>query len=127
MSSADPSDFDVLAASLRGDSDDWQTYMVYLATKMTAALPAHAKVERKGLFKNGPPRKVAVTLGDHTYVVEEQRGSLVASRNRVVGGVEISHEPMDLALWTDHLVNDLRKLASRSAEHRRAIEKLTLG
>ena len=127
MSSLDPSDFDVVAASLRSDSDDWQTYMAYLATKMTAALPMHTKVERKGLFKNGPPRKVAVTLGDHAYIVEEYRGSLSASRNRVVGGVEISHEPMDLTLWADQLVSDLRTLASRSADHRRAIEKLTLG
>lgn len=127
MSSTDPSDFDVLAASLRGDSADWQTYMVYLATKMTAALPMHVKVERRGIFKNGPPRKVSVTMGDHTYVVEEQHGSLASSRNRVVGGVEISHEPMDLSLWAEHLVADLRKLAARSADHRRALEKLTLG
>lgn len=127
MSSTDPSDFDILAASLRADLADSQTTMVYLATKMKAALPMRVKVERKGLFKNGPPRRVAVTLGDRAYVVEEQGGSLTASRSRIVGGVEISHEPMDVALWAEHLVADLRKLAARSADHRRALEKLTLG
>ena len=127
MASTDPSDFDLLAASLRSDSADWATYMTYLSTKMTAALPMHVKIERKGIFKNGPPRKVSITLADQAYVVEEQRGSLLATRRHVVGGVEISHEPMDLGLWADHLVQDLRRLAERSADHRKALERLTLG
>jgi hypothetical protein len=127
MPSSDPSDFDMLAASLRVNTEDAATYLVYLATKMTAALPAHTKIERKGIFKNGPPRKVAVELGERTYIVEEQRGALVASRHHVVRNVEISREPMEFDRWSAALVESLGQMAERSAAHRDALEKLTLG
>ena len=127
MAATDPTDFDMLAASLRSNTEDSQTYLIYLATKMTSALPAHTRVDRKGLFKNGPPRKVTVTLGDYAYVVEEQGGGLTASRHHVVRGVEISRESTELDLWAEQLVRELARIAERSAAHRTALHKLTLG
>jgi hypothetical protein len=124
----DDETFDLAAAGLRGDSAEVAVSLEVLASKLEQALPARARVERRGegLLGRGPKhvRLVQVELGDCCYRLEMADGRLRGSRERQSGGIAIKRETLDADAWVAALTDDLRDEAQRSAEGRAALERL---
>ena len=120
-------DFDLVAASLRADSSDLETFVEALATKLEASFPGHVKVERKGSrFVPGarPVRRISVPLGDSTFELEHDGGRVSCSRRAVVRGIALRTEEMPLDEWIDALSAALVSEAGSSESAREALRKL---
>jgi hypothetical protein len=126
--SDDEETFDLAAADLRSDSTDMAISVEVLAKKLEQALPAQARVERRGsgLLGRGEKRvrAVRVELGTAAYLLGVEGGRLQGFRERRVGGISIKRETLDPDDWIAALTADLRAEAERSANARAALEEL---
>jgi len=121
------SEWDLLAASLRADTADLQSYLEGLATKLEAGFPGRVRVERRGGGLFGGKKRVAsvvVRLGDREYVLENSDEELSCGCRTIVRGVALKTERLSLREWTDRLAADLLERAGQSESDRLAIEKL---
>jgi hypothetical protein len=123
-----PEAFELLAASLRADSDDLSTFVEVLAGKLEGALPGRAQVERharKLLSHDMVVRRIAVDLGDVRYTLEMPApGQAETRRAKVVRGIVLSTEQLELPAWTESLARDLARQAASSEQARLALERL---
>jgi hypothetical protein len=120
-------DFDLVAASLRADSSDLETFVEALATKLEASFPGHVKVERRGSrFMPGarPVRRISVPLGDTTFDLEHDAGRVTCFKRAVVRGIALRSEELPLGDWIDGLSAALVTEAGSSEASRTALEKL---
>jgi hypothetical protein len=120
-------DFDLVAASLRADSSDLETFVEALATKLEASFPGHVKVERKGSrFVPGVRRvrRISLPLGDSTFELEHDAGRVSCSKRAVVRGIALRTEELPLDIWVDTLSAALVAEAGSSASARAALERL---
>ena len=122
---AEAPDLDLLAASLRADTNDTAVFLQALAAKLEDALPGQVEVERKGRLFGGPKRvrRIQVRIGDAHYEVEGN-GAVSARRRSVVRGIALKSEDLGLEAWIDALSGDLHALAQRSEQGRLALERL---
>lgn len=120
--------FDVLAASLRQDTRDMAAFSEILAKKLEEAVPGFVRVERQGgLFQKNPPvRRLIVTFEPWQYVLENQRGRVSTSRVKMVRGVSIKTDPMELNPWIDAISQELVQVASHEANARETLERFLL-
>jgi hypothetical protein len=120
--------FDVLAASLRQDTRDMAAFSEILAKKLEEAVPGFVRVERQGgLFQKNPPvRRLIVTFEPWQYVLENQRGRVSTSRVKMVRGVSIKTDPMELNPWIDAISQELVQVASHEATARETLERFLL-
>ncbi len=120
--------FDVLAASLRRDTRDLAVFSEVLAKKLEQAVPGFVRVERQGgLFQKNPPvRRLVVTFEPWQYVLENQRGRVSTSRVKMVRGVAIKTDPMELNPWIDAISEELVRVASHEATARESLERFLL-
>ena len=116
--------FELLAASLRADARDLDTFLEALAGKLSAAFPENAQVERKGFRGNGPVRAIAVTLGEHRYRLERDGSGAKGNRAQTVRGIVLKNEELELDEWIDELARDLADSAEQSERGRLALERL---
>jgi hypothetical protein len=117
-------DFELLAASLRADSTDLAVFVPTLATKLCDALPEQVEVERSGFPGRRAVRRVEVFVGEHRYELRYERRQVRASRARVVRGIVLKTEELDLDVWIDALSRDLADEAGTSERSRLALERL---
>jgi hypothetical protein len=120
-------DFDLVAASLRADSGDLETFVEVLATKLEVSFPGNVKVERKGSrFVPGarPVRMISVPLGDSTFELEHDAGRVTCFRKAVVRGIALRTEELPLGDWIDGLSAALLAEAASSEAARAALERL---
>src|SRR2546430_15717603 len=122
--------FELLAASLRADETDARAFLAALATKIEGALPAQTRVEsaRDGLFKGTTHvERITVELGGFRYMLSAgKRGGLEASRAKVVGGVVIKTERLDVETWIDAPAHEVAARAASSTGARTALERLAV-
>ncbi|NMP24076.1 hypothetical protein HIJ39_17220 [Sulfobacillus sp. DSM 109850] len=125
---AGPLSFDVLAASLRQDSRDLAVFAEVLAKKLEQAVPNFVRIERQGgLFQKNPTvRRIVVTFDPWQYVLEHQKGRVNAMRVKMVRGVAIKTDPMDLNPWIDAVSEELVRVASQESEARESLERFLL-
>lgn len=128
MTVDDSLSFDVLAASLRQDNEDLKVFTEVLAKKLEQAAPAFVHVERAGgLFQKNPTvKRIVVSFEPWQYVLENQRGRLNTSRSKLVRGVAIKSELLDLNPWIDALSQELVARASQEAAARESLERFLL-
>lgn len=128
MTVDDSLSFDVLAASLRQDNEDLKVFTEVLAKKLEQAAPAFVRVERAGgLFQKNPTvKRIVVSFEPWQYVLENQRGRLNTSRSKLVRGVAIKSELLDLNPWIDALSQELVARASQEAAARESLERFLL-
>jgi hypothetical protein len=119
-------DLDLLAASLRADASDTAAFLEALATRLEAALPGQVEVERKGKLFGGPKRvrRIALRLGDAHFEIAAEDGVLAARRRRVVRGIALKTEELDVDAWLAALSAELLELARSSERGRLALERL---
>ncbi len=120
--------FDVLAASLRQDTRDLAVFSEVLAKKLEQAVPHWVQIDRRGgLFQKNPPvRRITVTFDPWQYVLDSDRGRVNTARVKMVRGVAIKTEPLDLNPWIDALSQDMVEAASREAQARESLERFLI-
>ena len=112
-----PNDFDVSAAWFRKAQGDLKAFMEAFAVRLEGALPGRVSVERKkdSLFaKTSHAEKVVVEAQNHVYVLALQKSRLSAHRSKIVHGVTLSTEPMNVPEWLGALNGDIETLAAHA-------------
>lgn len=124
-------DVDLLAAALRADHGDLDTYSRVLLGSLAEALPEGViEVERERTLADrmgGRPGKVTavrIRLGDLQLDLEAGRHGLRAVVARQVRGVAISRKEVPVAEWARQLAAELQRLAAESAAARAALGRL---
>jgi hypothetical protein len=126
--SAEDLSFDRIAASLRADGVDVQTFAEGLAVKLEAALPGQTTVRRARSGLRGPRHVTAidVSLSGGHFRLERHGDQLTTTRALVSGGIVLKTEPLPPAEWIDAITEALAVEAQRSATAREALERLLL-
>ncbi len=99
---------------------DTRGFLPLLAIVLESSLPEETEIIRKGgLFaRQKPVQKVAVTLGDNIYAMEDTgRGPLSAQRAKVVRGIVLKTEAMPVDEWLAELS---AHVAARAGQNERA-------
>ncbi len=121
-------DFDLAAAGLRADGEDVRISLEVLASKLEDSLPGNAEVQRRGSGLLGRGAKhvseIRVRLGEQRYQLTIDGARVQGFREREVGGIAIKRESLDPQAWVSALAEDLQAEAQRSADARRALERL---
>jgi hypothetical protein len=122
-------DIDLLAASLRADSNDVGTFVEGLADKLETMLPGRVRVQRarSGLFGGKLVRKIAVDAGDLRLELLRTEGDAVQTRrSRASGGIVLKSETLDIDSWLEALGVAITAEAQRSEQTRQALERLLI-
>jgi hypothetical protein len=120
-------DFDLVAASLRADSDDVRLFVEALTTKLEQSFPGRCRVRRSGLLGKGSVRQISVSLGDSRYELTHDDGAILTRRSSVVRGIALKSEEFGLDEWIDSLAAQVVAEAGRSERGRVALQKLLSG
>ncbi len=109
---------------------DTRGFLPLLAIVLEGALPEETEITRKGgLFvRQKPIQKVAVTLGDTTYAMEDTgRGPLSAQRIKVVRGIVLKTETVPVDEWLTELSAHVSARAGQNERAFFALQKLLEG
>ncbi|MGH7641857.1 MAG: hypothetical protein ACRENX_02385 [Candidatus Dormibacteria bacterium] len=120
-------DFDRLAAALRADSGDLSTFLEVVAEKFEVALPGRTKVERDGggmLRRHRQVKRVSLELGDLRFELARSGGAVAAQCTKVVRGIALKTEILNLDSWLLELARALSAQAGASSQDRVALERL---
>jgi len=125
---------DLVAAAIRADTADLDSYHRVLSTTVSGLLPVGmVEVDRERTMKDrmagreGRATAIRIRLGERTLELVTRRGGLVATVAREVRGVVISRQEITVAEWTQLLAQYLAQLAAESADARLALSKLLGG
>jgi hypothetical protein len=120
---------EMVAASLRADTTDLNTFMEALATKLAGALPNQTEVIRHhGLFsRDHSVEQIAISLGDAQYrIARDRRNILSTSRAKIVRGIVLKTDEISMDQWIQELATNLSQEAARSEGARIALERFLL-
>lgn len=128
------SDVDLLAAALRADAGDVDTYARVLTETLGTTLPAGmVEVERDRSMKDRlagrPGRATAIRVHGHdrSLELEAGRGAPVARIVREVRGVVIARDPVSLDVWLRQLADEITAAAAANATARDALAAFLRG
>lgn len=109
--------FDINAAWLRKAETDVSAFMAALATRLEDALPHQVIVHRKrlGLFsrENRVDRLTIQADSAHYDIYLDSSNALRCSRAKVVSGVTLKTEALDIQQWLAGLEAELANMATR--------------
>jgi len=91
--------------------------MEAFAVRLEGAVPARVRVERQkdSLFsKTRHVTKINIEAQNHIYQLTLQGGRLSAERSKVVRGVSLMTEHMEVPQWLDALRGDIQTLAEHA-------------
>ncbi len=112
----------VSAALAKEYESDQHAFFHLLAEMLVKAMPDHALIETRGWFSNKKPAKITLKLENGDYVLEDpERGSLVASRRRIVRGIALKTDVITVPEWLDEICLDLESRARSSETARNAL------
>lgn len=121
-------DMDMLAAQLRSDAGETDTFFTVLVTKLRDALGDRVRVEQRGRgLRRRPTEATAVEVdlteaGDGTVLRAERTTTGVrCTAARPVRGVVLSNRPVPVDEWMGLLVQGLAQQAGRSQRTRDAL------
>lgn len=127
----DPATVDLVAAALRSDTSDLETYHKVLTDTVGELLPPGlVEIDRERSMKDrmagreGKATSMRLLLGDRTLELTAAHGRLVATSAHTVRGVVISKQEISVAEWTRQLAQYLAQLAADSAASKAALAKL---
>ncbi len=104
---------------------DQKHFLALLAKTFQDALPGEAEIKTKGIFSNKTVVGVVVNLGDRRYAVEDPgHGPLVASRTKIVRGIALKTETIQVQDCLDEIGDALEERVGRTAEGRNALAGL---
>ncbi|MCU1489212.1 MAG: hypothetical protein JWM85_617 [Acidimicrobiaceae bacterium] len=122
---------DLLAAALRADQADLDTYSRVVLGTLADALPAGVvevdrdrSVSDRMAGRPGRVRALRIGLGDVVLELVSARNGLQGMVTRQVRGVAISRKEVTLPAWTALLAEHLHRIATESASARQALARL---
>jgi hypothetical protein len=115
---------DLLAASLRADARDLDTFFEVLAAKLSASFPESTSVDREGFRGRGRVKSISVQLGEHRYELTRDAAAVTCLRARTVRGIVLKSDELDVDDWIDSLSTDLGEAADKSERGRLALERM---
>lgn len=128
-------DFHLVAAALRTDRADVESYHRVLSDTLGSALPpGMVEVSRRRTFadrvagRDGQAVSVQVSTPDRVLVLSAgKHGGVAAEIHQVVRGVVISRKPAAIDDWLEALAKELTALAEKDARARDALSRLLGG
>jgi len=122
-------DLDLVAASLRADSGDVETFVEALAAKLEQAVPRATSVERRrdGMFGPKRVRRIAVDTGRVRLELNAAGTSIQTTCARLSGGIVLKSEEVPTDVWLRALAEALADQARESETTRQALERLLNG
>ncbi|MGA2209790.1 MAG: hypothetical protein ABSH30_09155 [Acidimicrobiales bacterium] len=124
-------DVELLAAALRADNSDLDSYHRVLSSSIGDLLPGGlVEVDRERSLSDrmagrpGTATAIRLHLGDKTLELVAHHGRLVATIAQEVRGVVISRKEVPVAEWVQALAAYLAALANDSASAREALGRL---
>jgi hypothetical protein len=127
-------DLEVLAASLRRDSDDLSLYAGFLINTLSSTLPDEmVSIERKaGLFgrvkDDAPVLGVSVLFGDRRFTLRRDGVGkpVTAQVKHESGGVVMRTETVGMDVWSRELAAALAQYAQAHATAADALRRMTM-
>jgi hypothetical protein len=119
-------DFDLSAAGLRADGAELASAVEVLAVKLEDALPGRTSVKRRGrrpLSRDRRVSEIEVTLGS-CFRLESADGRVSCWRQKIVGGISIKREQLELADWLPALIEELDASSGETSRARAELERL---
>ncbi|HEY7948916.1 MAG TPA: hypothetical protein VID75_14640 [Acidimicrobiales bacterium] len=122
--------FDMVAASIRADASDTETFFRVLVTKMSDALGDRVSVKRAGgLLKRDRPVtavEMDLTSGGAGIVLAASRehNGIACTVVRRVRGIALSTKQVSMTEWIDELVSALDQEAKNSQQTWNALHGL---
>jgi hypothetical protein len=124
-------DVEQLAAALRADTSDLDSYHRVLSSSIGDLLPEGlVEVDRQRTMSDrvagrpGTATAIRLHLGDKTLELVAHRGRLVATIAQDVRGVTISRKEVPVSEWVQALAVYLAALAADNASAREALGRL---
>ncbi|WP_410635356.1 hypothetical protein [Amycolatopsis sp. cmx-4-83] len=125
-------DFHLVAAALRTDRADVESYQRVLSETLGSALPpGMVEIDRRRTFadrvagRTGQAVAVRVTTPDRVLVLTAApHGGVAAEIHQVVRGVVISRKEATVDDWLAALARELTALAEKDAKARDALSRL---
>jgi hypothetical protein len=99
-----------------------------LAKKLEQAIPQWVQIERQGgLFQRSRAiKRITVTLDPWHYICEWVHGQPRTQRIKVVRGIAIKTESLDLQQWIEGLAQDLISATASQQAAREALERFLI-
>lgn len=124
-----PSQVDLLAASLRLNSRDIEASLGGLAKLLSLLSPGNTaiKMKKHGVFnKENGIEEIAVSLGDKIFSLRRSKSPQVVETSvaKLVRGIVIKTDQVDMETWSKLLAQQLSTEAARSEAGRLAVEQL---
>ncbi|HUC37416.1 MAG TPA: hypothetical protein VMR97_09860 [Acidimicrobiales bacterium] len=123
--------FDLVAAQLRADAADTDTFFEVLASKLSGALGDRVRLERSGgLLKRERPvtgMELDLTSGDAGMMLSARRergGAVACIVARKVRGIVLSSRQVPMSQWVEELLAALGDEARRSEQTWKALNGL---
>jgi len=123
-------DSDVLVATLQTGLQESQDLLEFLALKFEEPLAHLITVRRKGGFLSKVRTVEEITLRFEDYhfqIVREPHGSFTARILKIVRGIVLRTNVVDVDVWIRELVQELSRQAERSVSFRSALSRFILG
>jgi len=123
-------DSDVLAATLQTGLQESQDLLEFLALKFEGPLAHLITVRRKGGFLSKARTVEEITLRFEDYhfqIVREPRGTVSAKILKLVRGIVLRTNVVDVDVWIRELVQELTRQAEHSVAFRSALSRFILG
>ena len=122
-------DLDLVAASLRADAGDVETFVEALASKLEQAVPGATTVERRrdGMFGPKKVRRIAINTRRMRLELRAGGASIQTMCARLSGGIVLKSEEVSTDVWLRALAEALADQARSSQTTRQALERLLNG
>ncbi len=123
----EPDELEFLAASLRADARDLETFVEVLADKLEGSLPQRTQITRRSarlLSRQRRVRRLTVSLGEDQFSLERTAGGVVTRQARSVRGIILKNEVLDLDAWIDALAHAIAQTADAAERGRLALGRL---
>jgi hypothetical protein len=124
-------DLHLIAAALRADRADVESYTRVLSSVLGDALPpGMVEVEHKRSLadrmsgREGTPVSLTVTTPDQQLVLSQEKHGVTAEVRQIVRGVTIKRSTVGVDVWLVALAGVLSRLAGSSAAARDALTDL---
>jgi hypothetical protein len=115
--SGEPDQFDLDGAVLRRSETELRAYMEALAVRLEGALPGRVEVQRKrdGLLSQSKHVARIAVRGDRAvYELARDRSGLIATRAKLVRGVNISSSTILPREWLAEVRAEVQSLAEQA-------------
>lgn len=119
----------MIAATLLAESRQSGDLLEHLAAKLGDGLPEWTTIQRDGWFLSSrrPVRQLTIDLGPGRFRIARAPHGPVARHVRVVRGIEIGSEELEIDAWLAAVLEALQAVAAQNEAAHRALDRFVRG